>query len=197
MLRYLEDEKSIVVQVDAVASKQSAHFSECGFFAIDIVGWRIVFVGAPGNIELAVGDDIVVISFLTQRGRGEGQQFRAQQLRRESDSFHASKLILESDEFRKGLNLFAYPEDNWEKGVCTMFTLELKQLKCSSFKITNTTYAIKYISENTKTVGMVIIFFRFTSNFHFRAKRVVSNSFSRKSKLKEEVIGWEVESIQP
>lgn len=63
-----------MVQVDAVAAEQSPDFSECGFLAIDIVGWGIVFVGSPGNTEFAVGDDFVVISFLTQRGEGEGQK---------------------------------------------------------------------------------------------------------------------------
>lgn len=65
-----------MVQVDAVAAEQSPDFSECGFLAIDIVGWGIVFVGSPGNTEFAVGDDFVVISFLTQRGGGveEGQK---------------------------------------------------------------------------------------------------------------------------
>lgn len=36
-----------------------------------MVGRRVVFVGSPGNIELAVGDNFVVISFLAQRGEGQ------------------------------------------------------------------------------------------------------------------------------
>ena len=56
-----------------MAPEKSPHLFECGFLAIDMVGCGIVFVGSPGNIELAVGDDFVVISFLAQRGRGRGQ----------------------------------------------------------------------------------------------------------------------------
>lgn len=33
-----------------------------------------VSVGSPGNIELAVRDDFVVISFLAQRGEGQKTQ---------------------------------------------------------------------------------------------------------------------------
>lgn len=36
-----------------------------------MVGWGTVFVGSPGNVELAVGDDFVVISFLAQGGGAE------------------------------------------------------------------------------------------------------------------------------
>lgn len=60
-----------MVQVDAVASQQSPDLFERGFLAIDIVGRGVVFVGSPGNAKLAVGDDFVVISFLTQRGEGQ------------------------------------------------------------------------------------------------------------------------------
>lgn len=70
-----------------MASEQSPHFFESGFLSIDMVGWRIVFVGSPGNIELAVGDDFVVISFLAQRGEGQRtEQLRVKQFRRNSNS---------------------------------------------------------------------------------------------------------------
>lgn len=66
---YLENEKSVVVEVNAVATEQSSNVSEGRLFAIDVVGWGIIFAGSSWNIKLAVGDDIVVISFL-KWGRG-------------------------------------------------------------------------------------------------------------------------------
>lgn len=51
-----------------------------------MVGRGIVFVGSPGNIEFAVGDDFVVISFLAQRGEGQKtEELRAEHLRRNSN----------------------------------------------------------------------------------------------------------------
>lgn len=50
-----------------------------------MVGRRVVFVGSPGNIEVAVGDNFVVISFLAQRGEGQKtEQLRAEQFKRNS-----------------------------------------------------------------------------------------------------------------
>lgn len=65
-----KNQKSVAVQVNAMATQQSPHIFESGLLAIDVEGRGIVFAGSSGNIELAVGDDFVVISFLTQRGRG-------------------------------------------------------------------------------------------------------------------------------
>lgn len=69
-----------MVQVNTVASEQSSNFFECSFFAIDMVVRGIVLVGSPGNIEFAVWDDFVVISFLTRMGGG-GAEDREQQNR--------------------------------------------------------------------------------------------------------------------
>lgn len=44
-----------------------------------MVGWGVVFVGSPGNIELAVGDDFVVISFLAHRGEGQKRRSSLEQ----------------------------------------------------------------------------------------------------------------------
>lgn len=66
---YLENEKSVVVKVNAMATEQSSNVFEGRLFAIDVVGGGIIFTGGSWNVKLAVGDDIVVISFL-KWGRG-------------------------------------------------------------------------------------------------------------------------------
>ena len=62
-----------MVQVDAVAPEQSPHLLEGGLLPVDVVGGAVVLVGRSGDGELAVGDDVIIISFLA---RGEKIRIR-------------------------------------------------------------------------------------------------------------------------
>lgn len=42
---YLENEKSVVVKVNAMATEQSSNVFESRLFAIDVVGGGIIFTG--------------------------------------------------------------------------------------------------------------------------------------------------------
>lgn len=57
-----------------MAAQQGPHVFECGFLAVDVICRGVVSVGSPGNVELAVGDNFVVISFLAHRGEGHKTQ---------------------------------------------------------------------------------------------------------------------------
>lgn len=57
-----------------MASEHGPHLFERGFLATDMVDRGVVFIGSPGDVELAAGDDFVFISFLAQRGEGQSTE---------------------------------------------------------------------------------------------------------------------------
>lgn len=86
-----------MVQVDAVAAQQCAHIFERGFLAIDVIGGGIIFGSSSRHEESAVGNHIVVVSFLnTQRTHFSTGQQRQEHFRglKHSPNYQRDKQIL-------------------------------------------------------------------------------------------------------